>query len=190
MADNPHIHSKRVALLRKLLPFLAALGVLVLLLGANRDTLSSLSQSAVTSVSTNLAIEAPQFEGRLADGRRFEISAKTGRQLDDGALVMHNLALQVSDQGGEALAAEAAQGRLTSGRQSAELTGAVRLRDAEGARLETEALKVNLETGALSAPQGVVFTAPGGRLRAARFIGDATHYRFFDVEMTLQRSLP
>lgn len=190
MADNPHLHSKRVALLRKLLPFLAALGVLVLLLGANRDTLSSLSQSAVTSVSANLAIEAPKFEGRLADGRRFEISAQSGRQQDDGALVLRDLALRVSDQGGEALAAEAEQGRLAATRASADLTGRVRMRDAGGARLETEALEVNLETGAMSAPQGVVFTAPAGSLRAARFNGDATQYRFFDIEMTLQRSAP
>ena len=202
MADNPNIYTQRVKLMRKLLPALAGLGLVLLLIGANLDAFSSLTGSTVRAVAPNLAIQAPQFEGRLSDGRGFRLVAQSGRQNDDGALQLSGLQLRIAATGDaadtqmpimpDAISAQAEAGQFAADRKTAQLTGNVRVRDAAQNDMQTETLLINLDSGALRAPQTIVFSSRSGRLQASRFEGDSqtATYRFYDVDMTLQRSRP
>ena len=197
MADNPHTHTKRVALLRRLLPVLAGLALIALIIGANRDLGTLFSGQNNLGLAANLAIRAPQFEGQLSNGQRFHLSAKTGAQKDDGVVSLSDLRLAIAapdtvSQNGAALKAQADSGRFSTLNNQAQFSGDVILHDGHGNRLNTQMLTIDMQQGLLSAPQSIIFEGPGGRLQAHSLSGDIKGgvYEFQNITMRLMRSAP
>ena len=191
MAVDPTSYSKRVKILRKLLPVLALIGLLALIAGANRDMLGRFSQTAQLAVSSDLAIEAPQFEGRLKNGQSYILTAESGRQTDDNGVQLKVLNLRLSGANG-AMQVTAKRGVFSGQRKAARFVGAVRLSDSQGNRLTTEKLDFNSEAGTLVAPQKIDMRGPAGALSADAMIADSKGgiYRFDKVKMRLTRGTP
>ena len=185
MADDPKIRSKRIAVLRRLLPALAALGFVALIVGANDDWRQSFSRNAEELLIGGLSIDAPVFAGRLSDGRAYRLQAETGRQTDDGGIALIKPELDIG--GTQTLTADA--GTADKSRSRMQLAGNVRVSDAGGNLLATEQMFFAAEDGRLQAPQRIVMTGPAGRLQAAKLEADtkAGTYRFDTVTLRLER---
>lgn len=197
MADNPHIHTKRVALLRRLLPILAGLGLVALIIGANRDLWGLFSGQSNLGLAANLAIRAPQFEGQLSNGQRFHLSAKAGAQKEDGVVSLNDLRMAIAapdnaSQKATQIQAQANSGHFSTITNQAEFSGQVILQDGHGNRLDTQTLQIDMAQGVLSAPQSLIFEGPSGRLQAQSLSADMQRgiYEFNNVTMRLLRNAP
>lgn len=197
MADNPQTHSNRVALLRRLLPILAGLGLVALIIGANRDLWGQFFDRNDLAMAAKLAIRAPQFDGQLNNGQRFRLSAKAGAQQDDGAVSLSDLRLSIAppddaSQKTQALRAQADNGRFSTVTNQAQFSGTVVLHDGYGNRLDTPLLRLDMADGVIAAPQSVTLKGPGGRLRAQSLTADTQSgiYEFTNITMRLIRSAP
>ncbi len=177
MAKRPEHYSNRVALLRKLLLGLAALGVLALIVGANptlRDGVANKIQQnfARNGLLAGLMIEEPIFEGRLPNGQNYQLSAQRG-QHDDGTIALEKLTLNIAPLATHnGLDLRADSGTITTGSQTAELHGAVRGTDSRGNQFSTDRLQMNIAQGKWLAPHEITMSGATGRLHATRLEAD------------------
>lgn len=191
MDTNPQAYSRRVALLKKLLPALAAFGLLALILAANPDILRRLAQNTPTALNGNLSIQSPKFEGRLDNGLLYVLQASLSRQGENGSVILRDMQLRLTGTQ-TALTAEAKEGIILRGNKAARLVDNVLMRDAGGNRMETDLLDFDRINGTLTAPGIIEMTGPTGTLTAGAMVADSKGgvYRFDKIQMRLRRSAP
>ena len=189
MDDNPQSYSKRVAVLKKLLPALAFGGFVALIIGSNSDVFSRLSQSANLDISGNLAINQLQFEGRLANGQMYQLKAERGSQQDSGAIAFTAMQLRIGQLNGGDITVAAQQGTMSQDRTAARLVGAVRMQDNGANQLDTDVLRFDTISGHMTAPGRITMQGPSGDLNAASLEIDSVNgiYYFDMVDMQLMR---
>ncbi len=191
MDTSPQAYSKRVALLKKLLPALAVTGLLALILAANPDILRRLAQNTPTALNGNLSIQSPKFEGRMDNGQNYVLQASLGQQGENGSVILRDMQLRLT--GTEnVLTAEAKEGIIMRGNKAARFIDNVVMRDASGNRMETDLLDFNRINGTLTAPGIIEMTGPTGTLTAGAMMADSKggFYRFDKIEMRLRRRAP
>lgn len=195
-------YSKRIRLLRKILPVIALFLLLALVLAANPDLRSALmtGDNSSGSDTDRLVIDRPQFEGRLADGRRFQMTALTGRQKTDGDIAMQNADILIDgDNPNGRMQLNAAHANYRPGAASARLYGAqqnsqtadtlVTARDALDNVLTGTEMAADLDAGVLNANK-VTMTGAAGRIDAAQVTAftKTKHYRFSEAVMRLKEA--
>lgn len=186
-ADLRH-YSKRIKLLRKILPLMAVALLLILGLAANPEWRRALSPPE--NQADRLRIDRPVFSGRLTDLRPFRLTATEGRQKADGVIAMQvpDLVIDADNpQGRLALTALRADYRAAAG--EAFLSGQVQLRDAGGTVVRSEQMRADMNSGIVTA-SAVSMRGPAGRVRALAMRADTKirHYRFADAVMRLRET--
>lgn len=191
MDTNPQAYSRRVALLKKLLPALAVCGLVALILGANPDILRRLAQDAPNALSGDLSIQSPKFEGRLDNGLLYVLQASLGRQGENGSVILRDMQLRLSG-ADNALSAEAKSGIMMRGNRAARFIDNVIVTDKSGNRLETAVLDFDRISGTIKAPNPIIMTGPTGTVSAQAMMADGKGevYRFDKIQMRLRRSAP
>lgn len=188
-ADNDlEFYSKRIRLLRKLLPLLALALLAVLVLVANPDLRRAISGSPTQS--DRLMIAEPNFLGRLKDGRPFEMTARKGRQKADGLIAMQEADLTLDGDNAEGrIALSAQQADFAPETAIARLRGDVKMRDAQGNIATSDVMQADLEAGILRA-SSVNMSGPTGKLTARRMQADTKtqNYRFQGAVIRLKRT--
>lgn len=191
MSDNPNaaelgLYSKRIRLLRKLLPVLALCLLAVLVVAANPDLRRSFSGASPDN--DRLAITAPQFLGRLSDNRPFAMTAREGRQKADGIVVMTqaDLLIDGDDRQGR-IGFVAARADYDPGAAKVRLVGNVEAVDAQNNKLSSDEMLADLADGLLTA-SSITMTGPAGRITAKQMQADTKtlHYRFMNAVMRLE----
>jgi len=181
---------RRIRLLRKLLPLLALALLVIVGLAANPDIRRALSNK--TQTDDRLVIAAPQFLGRLSDGRPYQMDALEGRQKSNGNIALKNADIVINAETPEArlhLSSKHADYFVQDG--LATLTGNVTMRNAKGAVIDGARMVADFETGIMRA-SAVTMRDKAGRLQAEAMRADTQtrHYRFTKAVMRLQPAQP
>lgn len=167
--DNPH--SRWVAWLKVALP-LAALAILstLFLVADRRGSGDAIPYSDVQldRIVNEGRIANPSYAGVAPGGAAVTLSADEAWPEDASreTMLASNVigAWETSDGARVALSSDAA--RLTGGGGRALLEGDVSIRDAQGYRLRSEALEIDLETADVVSPGPVSGTSPVGEIAA------------------------
>ena len=192
-ANAAHIaaYSQRILTLRRVLPIAAFLLLILLVLAANPDLARAPQSNGLTSDDNDrLVIDRPVFEGRLPDGRRYELAALQGGQKINGDvnLLAARLAVAAS-KAHPALSFSADKGlyRLSDDGM-ASLSGNVVVQTGDGRRIDTSQLEMNMATASWQAPKGATMRAPSGAVTAQLIEADEAQglYRFHTIKMRLQ----
>lgn len=190
MAANPSTHTRNVALLRRLLLGAAVLAALALIGLSNTQRFSGAENGTGTLrlTGTGPVIDNPDYQGRTATGRAYQLTGETARADDNKATILRAprlvLAATPSD---AAVDMTAGLARLVSG-EMADLQEDVRVTMSDGYILTTQKLLSDLRTQTLTAPQAISLDGPDMALRAASLHGqlDTNIYTLRDVRLRLQ----
>lgn len=195
MADDPLHHTKRIALLRRVLLGGALLAALALFSLSNMDRFGDVSDALSLSGSGPL-VDTPDYRGRTDSGRAYRLTGETARQADDGTQITAptlELAAMGSDGGPTYLHADKARFETIGGAGAlARLSGNIELFLADGHVMKTDKLTANMDTQTLSAPHRLTLRGPQLNLDATRLEGDlsASIFVFHDLTMTLKGPTP
>ncbi len=179
-------YSRRIWLLRRLLPLLALALLAILAFAANPDLRRAFSDE--TAESDRLVIAAPEFLGRLADGRPYRMTALEGRQTTDGNVILQKADILIDTDnpaGRISLNADSADYQALDA--MAALSGNVRMRDAQNNILTGAAMLAGLDNGILTA-SAVTMRGAAGIVTADEMHADTDkrHYRFTKAVMRLK----
>jgi lipopolysaccharide transport protein LptA len=193
-SDASHIaaYSKRILTLRRLLPLAACLLLLLLVLAANPDFVRAPVVDGFLTGDDNdrLVIDRPVFEGRLPDGRRYQLAAVQGGQKTNGNVGLSAARLTIeAAQGRPAILFTADKGfyRVTED-GTASLSGNVVVETGDGRYISAPRLDMNIDTASWQAPDGATMRAPSGDMTTQQLSVDETSglYRFRDIKMRLR----
>ena len=179
-------YSRRIRLLRRLLPLLALALLLILGFAANPDLRRAFT--ADTPDSDRLVIAAPEFLGRLADGRPYKMTAFEGRQKADGHVILQKADILIdADNPDGPISLKAALADYHALEALTKLSGAVSMRDAQGNILTGTQMLADLDKGILTA-SAVTMRGAAGIVTARHMKADTDtrHYRFTKAVMRLQ----
>ncbi len=179
-------YSRRIRLLRRLLPLLALALLLILGFAANPDLRRAFT--ADTPDNDRLVIAAPTFLGRLADGRPYQMTAFEGRQKADGNVILQKADIRID--------ADNPEGRINLSANLADyqalkalaaLSGNVAMRDAQDNILTGTQMLADLDKGILTA-SAVTMRGAAGIVTAhhMKAVTETRHYRFTKAMMRLQ----
>ncbi|HCL49025.1 MAG TPA: hypothetical protein DHW86_05860, partial [Rhodobiaceae bacterium] len=193
-SDASHIaaYSKRILTLRRLLPLAACLLLLLLVLAANPDFVRAPVVDGLLTGDDNdrLVIDRPVFEGRLPDGRRYQLAAVQGGQKTNGNVGLSAARLTIEAAPGRpAILFTADKGfyRVTED-GTASLSGNVVVETGDGRYISAPRLDMNIDTASWQAPDGATMRAPSGDMTTQQLSVDETSglYRFRDIKMRLR----
>jgi lipopolysaccharide transport protein LptA len=193
-ANAAHIaaYSQRILTLRRVLPIAAFLLLMLLVLAANPDLARAPQPNKLTSDDNDrLVIDRPVFQGRLPDGRRYELAALQGGQKINGDVSLSAARLAVAaSQAHPSLSFSADKGlyRLSDDGM-ASLSGNVVVQTGDGRRISTAHLDMDMERASWQAPKGATMRAPSGDVTAQLIEADEAQglYRSHKVKMRLHR---
>lgn len=173
---NPHSrHSRRVALLKRLLP---AIGVALLLLIAMWPRLAPLWERirfAFPAIDLRDARELdmikPRYAGIDRQGRPFVVTAASGRQLPDrqDLMALHAPRADMKAHSGANIVVTAETGIYQSQTQLLDLFGDVTLIHQNGTRFVTQAARVETASSAAEGHKPVEGHGPSGDIKAQGF---------------------
>lgn len=191
-ANAAHIaaYSQRILTLRRVLPIAAFLLLMLLVLAANPDLARAPQPNKLTSDDNDrLVIDRPVFQGRLPDGRRYELAALQGGQKINGDVSLSAARLAVAaSQAHPSLSFSADKGLYRLGDDGmASLSGNVVVQTGDGRRISTAHLDMDMERASWQAPKGATMRAPSGDVTAQLIEADEAQglYRFHTVKMRL-----
>lgn len=164
-------HSRRVAVLKVVLPLLALILLsLVFLLARTVDPSQGVRTAPidVEDRARDPRLTGARFAGVTEDGAALTITAETARSDPGGALRMEvsGLSLSITAPDGLAVSAHAAHGLIDRGAGLFRMSGGIVLETSHGYRLEGAALQGTLDSTLIEAPDAVSGTAPAGRIEA------------------------
>lgn len=165
-------HDYLIRLLKIALP--AAVGVLAAYLALaplqkDKEISFLLDKNKVDVASERLRVEGAQYRGQDNEGRPFTIVAKQAVQATSREPVMDILGMSASillKEGPAMLRAN--RGRYDMEAQTVDVLGPIRFTTADGYRLETSNVKVDLNRSSLASRGGVQGQMPLGRFSADR----------------------
>ncbi len=188
MAAATDPYSRLVTILKVLLP-LIAIGLLSSLFLVQNDNGSggeiTFSAGDLEDLGSGLRVSNPVFSGssRNADRFRFQADLVVPDAIPPQRADITGLAGEVAFVDGGRLDLVSRRGALDIPAQTLDLEGAVRIETADGYRMETEALRIDLGAGSLSTAVPVTVTGTGGRIEAGDLTvtptGDTTENRRF-----------
>ncbi|MGE0775906.1 MAG: LPS export ABC transporter periplasmic protein LptC [Sphingomonadaceae bacterium] len=169
-------HDRVISLTRKLTP--AGIVLLVILLAfaplmTGRDISFVLSKDRVQVAKERMRVSKAQYRGEDNKGQPFVISAGSAvqRSSADTVVRLENLAARIQLQDGPAAIA-ANRGRYDLGKDRIAIDGPVLFKTADGYRLLTRDVGIDLETRTLASAGAVDGSMPLGTFRADHLIAD------------------
>lgn len=184
-------YSQRILTLRRVLPIAAFLLLLLLVLAANPDFSRAPDLDALSNSDAHdrLVIDRPIFEGRMRDGRRYQLTAMQGAQKTNGDIGLSAARLEVdASQAQPALSFTADTGLYrTNDGGMAGLRGNVVVASGDGRRISAPRLEMDIATASWQAPEGATMRAPSGDVTAQHLKADEARglYRFQNIKMRL-----
>jgi len=169
-------HDWLIGLLKIALP--AAVGVLLAYLALaplskGPEVSFLLDKNKVETATEHMRVEAAQYRGQDRLGRPFLISAQSAVQAraTDQIVDISAMAAQIGLDSGPARI-EADRARYNIGAQQVDVAGPIRVTAADGYRLQTRDVNVDLNTQSLQSRGAVEGSMPLGRFTAGRFRAD------------------
>jgi lipopolysaccharide export system protein LptC len=168
-------HSRRVRLLRRLLPLLAILLVAAVALGAWLDPLRLIRElplefARMAISGTTLKIDAPKLTGYTRDGRGYSVSAASAAQDigQPGIIELTGIAAKFELAGGGTTELTAAKGRLEARAERMLLTEGIDIRSSTGFGGKLSEAIIDMRKGHVLSPSPVELHYQGGWIRANR----------------------
>jgi len=170
------VHDFVIRILKVLLP--AGVGVLLAYLflsplGKNREISFLLDKNKVDVAQERLKVETAQYRGQDNKGRPFVIDAKRALQPSsaDPVVQIEGMAARIELSDGPA-AFEAQNGRYNLETQKVDVLGPILFSAADGYRLETRDVAVDLNSHSVTSGEGVEGQMPLGRFTARQMTVD------------------
>ncbi len=173
MAVYDNRHSRRVALLKVVLPLVALAILSTLFLVADRRGSGQavpFSSVELDQLAAGQQIAGPNYTTVTEDGTAVTLAARNvapDGETPDG-MAARNLIAVVESPEGARLDLTAQDGTLATGADVARLVGEVALRSSTGYRLRGDAFDISRRTGEVTSGGAVTGTGPPGRLEAGR----------------------
>ncbi|WP_454886043.1 LPS export ABC transporter periplasmic protein LptC [Sphingomonas oryzagri] len=169
-------HDRIIAVARITLP--ASVLILVLALGfapltSGRDISFVLSKDRVAMAKERLRVSQARYRGEDNKGQPFSLTAKSAVQQTsaDPVVKLDTLAADIALQGGPATLT-APKGTYNMNNQRVGLDGPVAFRSADGYRLDTHDVDLDMQTRKLASRNPVTGTMPLGNFSADRMTAD------------------
>lgn len=175
------LHQRRVASLKKLLPAVAVLVLIMLAvwpLVTRQDFSFFLSKGQVSSVKGKLATDQAVYRGSDTNGRPFSISFKKAVQPDPAvdAVNLSGLDAAFYTSRGKAQVT-APRGRYDLASSILNVEGPVNFTSEDGSHLTMGAVQIDMKTGVLSAGKKIVGRIPLGNFQAEHAHVTADNHR-------------
>ncbi|MFQ6546978.1 hypothetical protein AADZ90_003420 [Aestuariibius sp. 2305UL40-4] len=135
------------------------------LIARSPNTTSEIPFADVEQLAREQRISEPYYSGLTETGARIAISATSAKPVED-RLDAVDLLARVERTDGFIFALSAETGLIDRGGDIARLEGSTRIATSDGYRMETEALRADLASGAVFSDTEVFATGPFGELRA------------------------
>ena len=173
---DPHVrHSRRVALLKRLLPAIGATLLLLISLWPRLAPLWDRMRLAFPAIDLRDARELdminPRYAGVDREGRPYIVTAASGRQLPDrqDLMSLHDPKADMKSRSGVDIVVTAQTGIYQSQTQLLDLFDDVTLVHQNGSRFVTQAARVNAATGAAEGDKPVEGHGPSGDIKSQGF---------------------
>lgn len=165
-------HSRKVAVMKRLLPIVAALALVgtgaFLLLGraGSEGVTVDLASTAITD--GKLVMTNPKVNGKTPDGRDYSVTASRAIQPIDGTEVidLEQLAAQFIMEDGSRANLASPAGTLDRAQNLLALSGPSTFETANGVQVAFTRADINIDSGSFSTDQPVTVEQPGTRIQA------------------------
>lgn len=167
-------HTKRVKLLRRVVPLL---GLLIFLGVIGQITLERalvglpLGIGSLSLTSDGFVMDAPNLAGSDASGRTYSVSASRAIQslTDPGLILLESIEARIELEDGETATFTAPKGEYRMQKDSLVLSGGLDIQTGRGDQALMDRVEINLKTGAAVAPDQISITSEIGDISANAF---------------------
>jgi lipopolysaccharide export system protein LptC len=164
-------HTRRVRLLRVVVPVAGTLLVAVLVTAAALPKLLPLSAlSGVSLTADGLVMNEPRLSGHLGEGRRYEVVAARAVQslVDPSRLSLEGLDANLEMDTGERVSIFGSHAAYDTETEILKLSDGVTIASSDGNEARLSAATVFLREGRVESDGGIEITSPRGHIRAGR----------------------